>query len=282
MSEDGAAVQCSNGISLPADSAIGPLTRNDTLLVCSGLNGYSAARSRSLDAIRRHIRQGGSVGGICTGAYSLARVGILSGKRVTLHWENLQAFVEQYPYLEVSGQLFEIDGLVITCGGGVSSVDMMLALIATDHGTDLANMVADMCVLGMQRNNDTGQRKSIAAVINTRNPSLIEAVRIMNDKLEDKVPLCDIALQVNLSNRQLERLFNRYLGTSPAKYYKNIRLDFGRSLVCGTELAMSEIAFACGFRSTTNFTKNYRDRFGENPCNRGSTARYHRPDTAKP
>jgi len=141
----------------------------------------------------------------------------------------------------------------------------MLALIAKDHGEDLANMVADMCVLGIQRKNDTGQRKSIAAVISTRNPGLIEAVRMMNDNVEDTVPLRDIARRVNLSVRQLERLFNRYLDTTPAKHYKNIRLELGRSLVYGTELAVVEIAFACGFSSASQFTKSYKERFRENP-----------------
>ena len=265
-SEDGEPVRCSNGISLPVNSAIGRLPRHNMLLVCSGLIGTSpTASSKSLAAIRRHSRQGGRVGGICTGTYLLAQAGVLSGKRITLHWENLQAFMEQFPDLNVSGQIFEIDDRVITCGGGVSSVDMMLALIAKDHSGDLANMVADMCVLGMQRNNDTGQRKSIAAVVNTRNPSLIEAVRIMNNNPEDLVPLRDIAQQTNISMRQLERLFKRYLGVSPAKHYKNIRLDLGRSLVSGTELATSEIAIACGFLNTSHFTKSYRERFGESP-----------------
>jgi len=270
MSETGAPVRCSSGIALPVERPVGRLSRNDRLFVCSGLNASGAASERTLAVICYHMRQGGAVGGICTGAYALAKAGILSKKRVTLHWNDLQAFVEQYPDLEVSGHIFEIDDRVTTCGGGVSSVDMMLALIAGDHGADLANMVADMCVLGTQRNKNAGQRKSIAATLNTRHPRPIEAMRIMNDNPENLVSLCDIAEPVNLSPRQLERLFNRYLGVSPAKHYKNIRLDLGRSRVFGTDLTLGEIAVACGFQSTTRFTKNYRDRFGEAPFNPGT------------
>lgn len=87
ISESGEPVRCSNGISISVDGPLKQISTSDVLLVCSGLEGFSAANTKSLDALRYHKRRGGIVGGICTGAYSLARAGVLENKSFTLHWE---------------------------------------------------------------------------------------------------------------------------------------------------------------------------------------------------
>ena len=265
ISESGEPVRCSNGISISVDGPLKQISTSDVLLVCSGLEGFSAANTKSLDALRYHKRRGGIVGGICSGAYSLARAGVLENKSFTLHWENQGAFAEQYPELALSDQLFIVDNNVITCGGGVSAVDLMLALIEEDYGAGLAQKVADMCVLGSQRKREVHQRASISSALNSRNPRLVNAVHIMSENLEDPLSLEDVAYQVGASTRQLERLFKRFLGITPSRYYKDIRLDLGRSLIHETELSVMEIAFACGYASSTQFSKGYKARFGESP-----------------
>jgi transcriptional regulator GlxA family with amidase domain len=88
------------------------------IIVCSGHDGYPAAGSKALGMLQLHHRRGGQVGGICTGAYTLARAGLLEDKKFTLHWGNQPAFEERFSRLEVSAQIYEKDAGIINCGGG--------------------------------------------------------------------------------------------------------------------------------------------------------------------
>lgn len=265
LSEDGQPVQCSNSISIAADSPLIPVHRDDAVLVCSGLEGHRAAQPKTLDYLRRHHRNGGLVGGICTGAYTLARAGLLTARKFTLHWDNQPAFSEHFPALPVSAHLFERDRNIITCGGGAAGTDMMLSVIEQDHGPGLAHRVADMCVHGAKRRADVAQQSSIATAINSRNPRLVRLVRQMHDNIEEPLGLVEMTEQEGISKRQMERLFLRYLGAPPSQYYKNIRVDHGRTLIVETDMTITEIAFACGFSSQLLFSRAYKLRFGENP-----------------
>lgn len=265
LSEDGQPVQCSNSVTLAVDSALTNVHRHDAVIVCSGLDGLQAAQPKTLDFLRQHNRRGGLVGGICTGAYTLARAGLLTDKNFTLHWDNQPAFTEHFPDLPVSPHLFESDRNIITCGGGAAGTDMMLAAIETDHGPGLSHRVADMCVHGVKRQADVDQQSSIAAAIKSRNPRLVRLVRQMHDHIEDPLSLVEMTELEGISKRQMERLFQRYLGTSPSHYYKNIRVDHGRKMIVETNLSITEIAFACGFSNQLLFSRAYKLRFGENP-----------------
>lgn len=269
LSEDGAPIICSNGVSIAVDRPLhqdqNPISRHDTIIVCSGLDGYLAASPKTLDILRRHHRQGGQLGGICTGAYTLARAGLLANRRITLHWENQPAFEEHFPHLDVSAQIFEIDRGIITCGGGAASTDMMLATIEADHGPRLTRMVMDMCVHGGQRRAGTRQKSSIATAIDSRNRRLIRLVRHMHENIEDPLSLVDLALLEGISKRQMERLFKRYLNVCPSQYYKNIRIDFGHSLIVETDMTVTEISIASGFSTSSVFSRYYKKRFGNNP-----------------
>jgi len=120
ISDNGNAVSSSSGIDIDVHGSLRDLNPDTHLFVCSGNNGIQAASSDVLGGIRRHARFGGKLGGICTGAATLARAGFLTDKTFTLHWENQPGFVEEFPDLEPTPQRFERDGSLLTCGGGVS------------------------------------------------------------------------------------------------------------------------------------------------------------------
>ena len=265
LTEDGKPVRCSNGISIVADHAMGDTSRNDTVFICSGVDGYLAATEKTVSWLRNQAQHGRTVGGVCTGAFTLARAGLLSGRRFTLHWENQSAFEECFPDLPISNQLYCRDGPIITCGGGNACVDMTVSLIKDHHGEGLATRVLEMSLNGGYRIGSKNQRMSIAAEIGIRHPKLVEILNDLKTGFAADITIDDLANRHGLSRRQMERLFQSKLGSSPGETLREMRLAHANSLLAETNLPITEIAMASGFPSTNAFRIAYRKTFGVAP-----------------
>ena len=264
-SHDGAAVSSSSGIDISVHASLDDLTPDTYLFTCSGNNGTKVASDAVLAHLRRHVRFGGQVGGICTGAATLARAGLLAGKQFTLHWENQPGFTEAFPDLVPTSRRFERDADLLTCGGGAAATEMMIAIIAQDYGEDFAIAVSDMCLNGPDIGKRSEQRSSIAKAISSRNPRVLAVLRAMYENIETPLTLDELAGLAGISRRQIERQFKHLLDEAPAQTYRNIRLDRARSLLMETDLSVMQVAMAAGFNSNGVFTRHYKDRFGETP-----------------
>lgn len=264
LSEDGEPVRASNHLSV---SAL-PMRASealDAVFVCGGTN-IEAQSSKPINAwLRAQSRQRVAVGAICTGTHLLAQAGLLNGYRCTIHWENMIALRERFPELVISPDLFELDRDRYTCAGGSAAMDMMVRLIARQHGWDLANEVAEEFMLERVRGRNDRQRLPLRLQLGTSQPKLSEAAAYMEANLEEVISLNEIADHVRLSRRQLERLFQKYLHCAPTKYYMSLRLRRARQLLVQTSLPIVDIAFASGFTSTPHFSKCYREHFGASP-----------------
>ncbi|MEZ5883090.1 MAG: GlxA family transcriptional regulator [Paracoccaceae bacterium] len=265
LSETGAAVSSSSGISVCVDGPLEALPRDTGLFVCSGNPARAAAAPAVVAAVSRHARFGGAVGGICTGAVALAKAGLLNARSFTLHWENQPAFCEDFPTLMPTSGMYEISGQTMTCGGGAASTDMMLSVIARDHGAEFAAMVSDMCLRKVMVGVEPEQRSSLSVVIRSRNPGLLAIVNLMNTHLEDPLTLEELAQVAGYSRRHIERLFTSVLGETPGDFYRGLRLDRGRNLMSTTNMSLLEVATACGFSSVAHFSKSFKARFGIAP-----------------
>ena len=268
LTEEGTPVRCSNGISIVADNAIGPVGRQDTVFICSGVDGYLAASEKTLSWIRLLAQHGRTIGGLCTGAFTLARAGMLAGKRFTLHWENQSAFEECFPELPPTNQLYCRDGALITCGGGNACIDMMVSLIKEQHGEGLATRVLEMCLNSVHRLGDRNQRLSVAAEIGIRHPRLIDILNEMRRSFAEEIDLEAMANRHSLSRRQFERLFHDKLGISPGQKLREIRLNHANSLLAETDMSVLDISVAAGFTSANAFRIAYRKAFGAAPSAR--------------
>lgn len=265
VSEDGKPVRSSSGVEIAADGPLQSIGRDTVIFACSGNLGGGNPSKSTLAFLHRHHRTGGTLGGVCTGAVALAQAGLLEGRAFTLHWECHPGFVETFPQLVPSKRRFEIDNRVLTCGGGAAAADMAISIIRKDHGDAFATIVADMCLLRDDAGANLGQRTSIGAVLHTRNPGLIEIVKLMTDNVEAPLTIEELAARVGYTKRHIERQFQRCLGVTPTRFYQNLRLDLARSLITETDMSLFEIAAACGFNSKSYFAKVFARRFGKPP-----------------
>ncbi|MFD1379776.1 GlxA family transcriptional regulator [Fodinicurvata halophila] len=202
---------------------------------------------------------------MCTASYILAKAGLLEGYSCTIHWENLAGFVEDFPELDVTNELFEIDRHRFTCAGGTAALDMMLNVISLQHGHELAAAVAEQFLHERIRDQNDHQRMSLPARLGVRHPKLLSVISTMERHLEEPLSRAQLAREAGLSTRQLERLFRKYLSRSPARYYLELRLNRARLLLLQTNLSVIDVALACGFVSASHFSKCYRDFFGRTP-----------------
>ncbi|WP_299847633.1 GlxA family transcriptional regulator [uncultured Roseovarius sp.] len=265
MTEDGKPVRCSNGIVITPDSGLQNLPKSATAFVCSGIEPGESTSPRITAWLSRQRAFGCRTGGICTGAFALAKAGLLEDRVFTLHWENRPAFVESFIGLEPTGNLYENDDGLMTCGGGSAATDMMLAMIERDHGKDLAVVVADMCIHFRSDSRKSLQKSAYSVALSSRNQHLITAMQFMNENLENPVEIDEVATEADISRRQLERLFKKYVGVSPAQFYIDQRISRAHALLNETTLSVNEIAVATGFSSSSQLSLRFRKRFGKSP-----------------
>ncbi|MFP7570596.1 GlxA family transcriptional regulator [Marivita sp. S2033] len=265
ISEGGGEVSCSAGVAFRVDSDLVELNRDDVILICGGLDVQSATSKRLLNWMRREARRGSTVGGLCTAAYSLAIAGLLDGKRATIHWENQDSFAEEFPEVDLTKSIFVVDGNRITTAGGTASVDLMLKIIADDHGEELAGAVADQLIYNSIRTDQDTQRLSVPTRIGVRHPKLSRVIQMMEQNIEEPISPSILAQHVGMSTRQLERLFRRYLNRSPKRYYMELRLQKARNLLMQTDMSVINVALACGFASPSHFSKCYRAHYETTP-----------------
>jgi len=265
FSGDGRPVSASNGITLHPEAGVDQAAGFSTIILCSGIDGHLYEDRQVFAQLRRLDRQGADIGALCTGSHILAKAGLLDGHRCTIHWENLASFSEDFPEIVVTAELFEIDRNRFTCSGGIAALDLMLDLIARQHGSELAKAVSEQFIHERIRDRHDRQRMALPARLGVRHPKLLEVIRRMEESTDEPISRARLAAAVGLSSRQLERLFRRYLDRTPTRYYLGLRLARARLLLLQTDLPVLEVALACGFVSASHFSKCYRDVYGRTP-----------------
>ena len=264
MSERGEPVVASNQLML-STSIMTAVNNLDAIFVCGGVNIETKTSKKLSSWLREQAAKKTPVGALCTGTYLLAHADLLKNYRCTIHWENMAGLRENFPDLIISPDIFEIDRDRFTCAGGTAAMDMIVYLIAQDHGWDLANEIAEEFLVERVRGRNDRQRLPLRLQLGASQPKLAEAVAFMEANIEELISLDEIASHVGLSRRQLERLFQKYLHCVPTRYYMRLRLMHARQLLLQTGMPIVEIAFSSGFVSTPHFSKCYREYFGIPP-----------------
>ena len=265
IGEGGETAICSAGIQFQLTSDLDEIARDETIVLCGGIDVAAATTKRLLSWLRRETRRGASVGGLCTAGYTLAKAGLLDGRKATIHWENQDSFLEEFEDVTLTKSVFVVDGPVFTTAGGTASIDLMLKFIADDYGEPLASSVADQLIYTTIRTDQDTQRLSVPTRIGVRHPKLSTVIQMMEANIEEPISPSILAKDVGMSTRQLERLFRRYLNRSPKRYYMELRLQKARNLLLQTDMSVINVALACGFASPSHFSKCYRAQYDTTP-----------------
>lgn len=265
LSIDDEPIRASDGLSIEPTQTAKTATKFDYFFTCAGMQSDPPNRAALNTILQRFSRTSTVFGALCIGSFMLARAGFLDGYDFTLHWENQPAFSEEFPDLEISPNLYVMDRDRWTGSGGLSSMDIALHIIAAHHGLATANAVGNQYQIDRIRSASVGQRPYSLNQFETLPAPMRNAVAAMMDNMETPLPIPHIAKFAGTTVRSLERLFNRHLKTSPARYYRKLRLEKTRQLLWHTNLSILEIALMTGFPSPSHLSRLYQSEFGIKP-----------------
>jgi transcriptional regulator GlxA family with amidase domain len=267
VSSEGGPIHTESGLTLHTDALPDPSERIDTLLVAGGFGVYEARRDeRLLDWLRRAVPVAGRVGSVCTGAFLLAEVGALDGCTVTTHWSRADRLAADHPALTVDPDpIYTRHGRVWTSAGVTAGIDLALAMVEDDHGTEVAQTVARWLVMFLHR--PGGQTQFATPVWSPRAER--SAIRTVQQAVEDdpagdhRVPT--MAALAAMSPRHFTRVFTEEVGEPPGHWVERVRVDTARRLLTDTTDTVAVIARRCGFGSAETMRRAFVRRVGVAP-----------------
>ena len=261
----GGTVRASNGLAQTATVSLKETGQYRVVVVCGPHDPHGWNEPSLFAWLRAQASRGAMIGAVDTGPFLLARARLLDGHRCTVHWENLDAFVREFPRLHVSGELYEFDQTRFTCAGGTAGIDVMLRLIQTQHDSRLASAVSEVFLHDVIRPPQAPQRMATGVRTGVMHEGLVRCIERMQQTIEQPLLPAQLALEAGVSKRQLERLFRRWLQTTPSRYYMELRLNLARTLLSQTGQSVTDIALACGFTAPGHFSERFRVSAGISP-----------------
>ena len=267
VSAGGAMITTESGLQLMTAPLPVGRARVDTLLIPGGDGARSARSDETLVRwVRSAAQRSRRVATVCTGAFLAAEAGLLDGRTVTTHWAGARQLADEYPNVEVDADpIYCHDGNVWTSAGVTAGIDLALAMVEADYGSDVAQTVARWLVMFLHR---PGGQTQFAA------PSWIpratrSAVRAVQEHI-DAHPTGDHRLQVlaqraSMSSRHFSRVFTAEVGDTPARYVERIRIDAARIELETSTSSLDSIARRCGFGTAESLRRAFQRRVGVPP-----------------
>ena len=265
ISADGQPVSSSSGFAMQAECALSSALEFNHLFVVASIGVHEYKNAQVFDILRRYAARGLPLGGISVGSMILARAGLLDKRRCTIHWEEHRALAEEFPSLEVSQDIYCIDGDRITCSGGTAAIDMMLALVARQHGHLLAAEIADQFIHTRMRTAQESQKMAIQWRYGVTDRRIVNAITLMEQNVERPIPMTTIASLAGISPRTFERMWLKHFNVRPSEFYLVLRLKAAQRLIRESTCSLLDVTMQCGFASPSHLGRCYKQHFGKTP-----------------
>ncbi len=275
---NGDPIEASNGVVIKPGCGVLDNPKVDRIVVCTGGNADHIEATEALRWIRRRMRSGARLGAVADGAFVLARAGLLDGYACTLHWTSQPAFTEAFPDIDLRRDLYVIDRARFTSAGGIGSLDMMLDIIASDCGSQLAAGVAEWFVHSRLRSSVDRRLMPVRLRTGIIDELVLAAVAIMEEEIEENLAMPELAKRLGVSPDRLERAFRNAVSKSPGSYYRQMKLRRAGDLLDHSSLSIRDIALACGFSNMSSFARAFRQETGEKPGARRQRTKHKGPN----
>jgi transcriptional regulator GlxA family with amidase domain len=262
VSEEGGMVASTSGVRVET-RALGR-RHYDTVLV-AGSNEIPAPAPSLVDAIRRASGRARRTASICTGAFLLAGTGLLDGRRATTHWAMARELQRRFPEVQVDeDRIFINDGRLWTSAGMTACLDLALALVDADLGTEVAKLAARSMVVYHRRTGGQSQFSTLSE-LDPSSDRIRAALTFAKQNLREPLTVEQLAERVNWSARHFSREFQQQTGHSPAKAVEKLRLEAARALIEEGESMIAQIAIRTGFGDEERMRRAFLRTLGKPP-----------------
>jgi transcriptional regulator GlxA family with amidase domain len=265
MSDSDEPIRSSCGLLMYPNSRFRDPKELDYIVVVGGL----LHRGPQIDDKTRRYLLGASetnvdLVGVCTGSFVLWRLGLLNQKKCCISWYHYRDFLEEFgETLPVADQLFVIDGKRITCSGGIGVAYLAAHIVELRMGSSSAQKALHIMQIDRMKPGSSAQSAPPTEFIG-KDSRISRALLIMEQNLSSPLSVAKLADRVNLSTRQLERLFKDETGHAPQTTYLRLRLKHARWML-KTDLSLASIAAETGFVDGSHLSKAFKAAFGSNP-----------------
>ncbi|MEU8239911.1 helix-turn-helix domain-containing protein [Actinoplanes missouriensis] len=266
-----------DGLGFTVEAGLEALTDADTVIVPGYRFPLRPLDQRVLDALRDAAFRGARMVSICTGAFALAAVGLLDGRRATTHWRMAPALAREYPKVQVDGSVLFVDeGQVLTSAGVAAGIDLCLHIIRRDHGVQASNAVARVLVAAPYRSG--GQSQYVPRTIPEPLGDVFAATREWAlQHLDEPLTLAALARHARVSERTFGRRFVEDTGYTPMQWILRARIDLARELLEGSELSVDQVARRVGLGTGANLRLHFQRVLSTTPTEYRRTFRWRDP-----
>jgi transcriptional regulator GlxA family with amidase domain len=261
-------IEGSSGLKVVADAPLADLdpTRRWGTVIVTGRGTEGTANEAVADWLRLAARRASRIVSVCAGAFLLAEAGLLDGRRATTHWQRSDELAERHPAVRVDpAPIYAQDGRIFTSGGATAGFDLALSLVERDLGFTIAQEVAKTLVLYLRR--PGGQSQFSAALAReARSGSPIRALQVwILEHLKEDLRVERLAQRCAMSPRNFARVFSEEVGTTPARYVEDLRLEAAKRRLESRDGSLERIATDCGFGSAVNLRRVFQRHLGIGP-----------------
>ncbi|MEZ5911049.1 MAG: GlxA family transcriptional regulator [Paracoccaceae bacterium] len=268
LSETGERVESSAGVGFDPGSSLDEAEGIDFLFLLSGPASNFVERKAAEGRLRRLARHGMAMGGVSGGVFPLARAGLLDGHECSVHWCYEAAFAAEFPDIAMRDEVIVFDRNRFTVSGAAAAFDLMLHFIEERLGSEAATEVACWFQHPLVRGRGVRQKIPTYGRDSTADSlpgGVARAVEILSRNISEPVGVDELAQEVGVSTRQLERQFKKATGQSPSRYYRSLRMKAARQLVLFSKQSLGNIAVAVGYETVGPLQRHYREEFGISP-----------------
>ena len=266
MTSDRNGVKASCGAHIARDAPLGNPEQFDYIVVCGGLLHRGDVLSNDVQQfLDKADKAKVNLIGLCTGSLILARAGLLWDRRCCISWFHYEELEEeQTGVIPVADQLFVVDGNRITCVGGVASADLAAWIIEKHFGRAKAQKSLHILSADQARLPNDPQPHPVMGARGV-NDRVRRATLLMEQNLATPLSIEEIAKRINISRRQLDRVFSQELNHPPQVFYRNLRLEFARHLLTHSRRSVTSVAMECGFADSAHFSRLFKKAYGHPP-----------------
>jgi transcriptional regulator GlxA family with amidase domain len=278
LSSDGAPLRTSSGLTIAPHAALSEAPADiDTLIVAGGHGCLEAAADGALiEWISQAATKARRTVSVCTGAFLLARAGLLDGRRVTTHWAAAGELARLHPAVRVDPEpIFVRDGAIWTSAGVTAGMDLALALVEEDLDRELALRIARQLVLFLRRPGNQSQFSATLAAQQPKREPLRDAQRHVVENVAGELSVEALAARAHMSPRHFARAFRAETGVTPARYVEQVRLEAARRLLEETSETIAAVAARCGFGTPETMRRVFLRAFEVGPAE--YRRRFHAP-----